>query len=44
MSIGSMVRGKRRMLKRDRDTKAFSASRMLSGEDSTYTANVVRDT
>ncbi len=44
MSMGSMDIGKRRMLKSDSDTNAFSASRMLCGDDITYTANVVRDT
>ena len=42
--IGSMLRGKRMMLKRARETNAFSASRTLSGDDRTYTAKVVRDT
>ena len=44
MSWGSMERGKRRMLKRERDTNAFSASRTFSSDDRTYTANVVSDT
>ena len=44
MSIGNMDNGNRRILKRDNDTKAFSAFKTFSGEDRTYTANVVRDT
>ena len=32
------------MLKRARDTNAFSASSTLSGEDNTYTEKVVSDT
>ena len=32
------------MLKRARETNAFSASSTLSGDDRTYTAKVVRDT
>ena len=44
MTFGSMDIGKRMMLKSDRDTKAFSASRTLSESDRVYTANVVRDT
>lgn len=44
MSMGSIARGKRRRLKRERETKAVLASRMLSGEMVTYTANVAIDT
>ena len=44
ITLGSMERGKRMMLKRDKETKAFSASSMLSESDKVYTANVVRDT
>lgn len=39
MTMGSMFRGKRRMLKRARDTKALRASRMFFSFTSTYTAN-----
>lgn len=44
MSIGSMARGKRRMLKSDIDVNAFSASRILSGLTETKTANAARET
>lgn len=44
MSIGSIARGKRKRLNRERETKAVLASRMLSGEVVTYTANVAIDT
>ena len=44
ITLGNMDRGKRRMLKRDRDTKAFSASSMLFSSESTYTANVTKHT
>ncbi len=44
ISIGNMESGKRRMLNSAKDTNAFSASRTLSLDDSTYTANVVSDT
>lgn len=40
MTMGSMLRGKRRMLNRARDTKAFCASRTFFSSTSTYTANV----
>jgi len=33
--IGNIVNGKRRMLNSDKETKAFSASRMLSLDDRT---------
>jgi len=33
--MGSIVNGKRRMLNRDNETNAFSASRMLSLDDRT---------
>ena len=39
-----MERGKRKMLNKARDTKAFSASNTWSGDDRTYTPNVVKDT
>lgn len=35
MTMGSMLRGNRRMLKRARDTKAFCASRMFVSSTST---------
>ena len=38
--MGSMLRGNLRMLKRERETKAFSESRMLFGSLNTYVANV----
>lgn len=42
--MGNIERGKRRMLKRERATNAFSESKMLSGDDRTYTANVAKAT
>ena len=33
--IGSIVSGKRRMLNKDKETNAFSASSMLSRDDNT---------
>lgn len=44
MSIGSMARGKRRMLNREMEVKAFSAVNTLSELTPTNTANVARDT
>ena len=47
MSMGSIERGKRRMLKRERATKALSAVRRSSGLlrfTSAYVANVARAT
>lgn len=44
MTWGSMLRGNLRMLKSDRDTKAFSASRTWFSSTVTYTANVVKAT
>lgn len=44
MTIGNMLRGKRRMLNRARDTNAFCASRTLCSSTNTYTANVERAT
>lgn len=44
MRWGSMDRGNLRMLNNDKETKAFSASRMLELEDKTYVANDARDT
>lgn len=44
MTIGSMLRGKRRMLKSASDTKAFWASSTLCSSISTYTVNVDKAT
>lgn len=44
MTIGSMLRGKRRMLKSARDTKAFWASSTFRSSISTYTVKVDRAT
>lgn len=44
MTIGSMLRGKRRMLKSARDTKALWASSTLCLSISTYTVNVDKAT
>lgn len=44
MSMGSMARGNRRMLKREMEVKAFSAVNMFSELTPTNTANVTRDT
>ena len=47
MSMGSMERGKRRMLKRERATNAFSAVSRLFGSlrlTRAYVAKVARDT
>lgn len=44
MTFGTIERGNLRILKRANETKAFWASRTLSGDDSTYTANVESDT
>lgn len=44
MTIGSMLRGKRRMLKSASDTKAFWASSTLCSSISTYTVKVDRAT
>lgn len=44
MTWGSMLSGNLRMLNSESDTKAFSASRMLSSSTVTYTANVVNAT
>ena len=41
---GSMLRGNRRMLKSESDTKALSASRTLFSSTVTYTANDVKAT
>lgn len=42
--MGNIDSGKRRMLKSERATNAFSESKMLSGDDRTYTANVAKAT
>lgn len=44
MSMGSMARGNRRMLKREMEVKAFSAVNTLLGLTPTNTANVARET
>lgn len=44
MSMGSMARGNRRMLKREMEVKAFSAVNMFSELTPTNTANVTTDT
>lgn len=44
ISMGSMARGNRRMLKSEMDVKAFSAVKMLSELTLTNTANVARET
>lgn len=44
MSIGSIARGKRRMLKREMDVKAFAAVSTLSELTPTNVANVASDT
>ena len=44
MTVGTMERGKRRMLNRAKDTKAFSASKTFLEDDITYTPKVVSDT
>lgn len=44
MTMGSMLRGKRRMLKRARDTKAFWASSTFCSSTRTYTAKVDKAT
>lgn len=44
MSMGSMARGNRRMLKREMEVKAFSAVNTFSEFTPTNTANVARDT
>ena len=44
IKVGSIDRGNRRMLNNDRETKAFSASRIFLSDDKTYTANVHKDT
>lgn len=44
MSMGSMDRGNRRMLKREMAVKAFPGVKMLSGLTFTNTANVTRET
>lgn len=44
MSMGSMARGNRRMLKREMEVKAFSAVNTLFGLTATNTANEARDT
>jgi len=44
MTIGSMLSGKRRMLKSASDTKAFWASKTLRSSISTYTVKVDRAT
>jgi hypothetical protein len=42
--IGNMLIGKRRILNRDRDTKAFSASRTLFSSIKTKVMKVTKDT
>ena len=42
--IGNMLIGKRRILNKDRDTKAFSASRTLFSSIKTKVMKVTRDT
>ena len=42
--IGNMLIGKRKILNRDRDTKAFSASRTLFSSIKTKVMKVTRDT
>lgn len=42
--MGSIAKGKRSMLKREIDVKAFCASKMLSGLTDTKTAKVASDT
>lgn len=44
MSMGSMARGNRRMLKREMEVKAFSAVNTFSEFTPTNTANVARET
>lgn len=44
ISMGSMARGNRRMLKSEMDVKAFSAVKMLSELTPTNTAKVARET
>ncbi len=44
MTMGNILRGKRRMLNRARETNAFCASRILCSSTNTYTANVERAT
>ena len=44
MSMGSMAKGNRRMLKREMEVKAFSAVNTLSELTPTNTANVARET
>lgn len=44
MSIGNMDRGKRRMLNRDSETKAISASKTLFSSTNTKTAKVTKAT
>lgn len=44
ITCGSIFKGNLKMLKRDKDTKAFSASKILFSSTVTYTANVVKAT
>jgi hypothetical protein len=44
ITIGNIESGNLRMLNRERDTKAFSASRILLTSTITYTANVTKHT
>jgi len=44
MTMGNILRGKRRMLNRARETNAFCASRTLCSSTNTYTAKVERAT
>lgn len=44
MTCGSILRGNFKILNKERDTKAFSASRIFFSFTETYTANVVNAT
>lgn len=44
MTCGSILRGNFKILNKDRETKAFSASRIFFSSTETYTANVVSAT